>query len=595
MVDLDMRTVFTSYLVVTVVCAVVVSSLWRDNRSRSSGIGYWAVDYLFQSLGLLLIVLRGAIPDFISIVVANVLIYGGTALLLVGLEKYVDRPGRQWHNAVALGVFTGVQIYFAYVDVSLTARNINGALMLVFLCSQIAWLMLHRVDVELKPATQPVGLVMVGFVAAATSRIVADLTGEAVVSIFDAPLPDSVIILVNQLLFVALTFSIVVMVNRRLLVQLGSDIRRRVEVERALRRSEAKFSAAFQTIPDAVLISVMETGELIEVNESFYRITGYTRDQIQGRTTLDIGLWMRPDDRLLFVEAMEADGRVDRIHVQFRRADGEAFSAELSSEILQVEELTCVLTVFRDVTEEELSKQRLSERTEELVRSNRDLEQFAYVASHDLQEPLRMVINYTQLMQRRYAGRLDSDADDFMGFALEGAHRMHVLITELLAYSRVQSTGKEPTRTDLEEALRGATINLAAAIDESGATVTHDPLPFALCDKTQVVQVFQNLIGNALKFHGAEPPRIHVGAVRFEDTWTISVKDNGIGIESEYFDQVFQIYRRLGARSEYPGTGMGLAICKRILERHGQQIWVESTPGEGSTFFFTLSAVPDQD
>jgi len=591
---LDMRTVLTSHLLVSVVCAVVIASLWRDNRSRSSGIGYWLADYILQVTGILLVVMRGVIPDFISIVVGNLMVYGGTVLLLVGLEKYVDKRGRQWHNLVAVAVFVAGQVYFGFVEPSLAARNINCSLMLIFLSAQIAWLMIRRADPELRSATQPVGLVMVGFVVASSLRIIADLTGEQAVSLFDSPLPDSVIGLVNQLLFIALTFTLVLMVNRRLLLALGSDIQRRVAVEKALRKSEAKFSAAFQTIPDAVAISVMETGELIEVNESFYRITGHTRDQIEGRTTIDIGLWVRPEDRLLFVEAMEADGRVDRIHVQFRKADGEAFSAELSSEIVQVEDLNCVLTVFRDITEDELSKRQLIERTEELVRSNRDLEQFAYVASHDLQEPLRMVINYTQLLQRRYGQQLDADADDFMGFALEGAHRMQALITELLAYSRVQSTGKEPTSTDLEEALRGATSNLAAAIEESGATVTHDALPFALCDKIQVEQVFQNLIGNALKFHGSEPPSIHVGAVRSGDTWTLSVKDNGIGIESEYFEQVFQIYRRLGARSEYPGTGMGLAICKRILERHGQQIWVESTPGEGSTFFFTLAAVPEQ-
>ena len=201
-----------------------------------------------------------------------------------------------------------------------------------------------------------------------------------------------------------------------------------------------------------------------------------------------------------------------------------------------------------------------------------------------------MVASYTQLLQRRYEGKLDADADEFIGYAVDGATRMQRLINELLTYSRVGSQGSVFEETDLEDVLVGVLKVLAISIAESGARVTHDPMPTALCDSTQIGQVFQNLIANAIKFRGDESPAIHVGVESSEHEWVFSVKDNGLGIEPEYFDRIFVIFQRLQPRAEYPGTGMGLAICKRIIERHGGRTWVESETGSGSTFYFTLAA-----
>ena len=232
-------------------------------------------------------------------------------------------------------------------------------------------------------------------------------------------------------------------------------------------------------------------------------------------------------------------------------------------------------------------------RTDELARSNRELEQFAYVASHDLQEPLRMVASYTQLLARRYKDKLDEDANEFIHYAVDGAMRMQALINDLLMISRVGTRGKPLQPCEAGLSLEHALINLRMAIEEAGAEVTHDPMPRVVADVSQLTQLLQNLIGNAIKFHSGEQPRIHVGAQRRGHDWVISVKDNGIGIAPEFFERIFVIFQRLHGKQEYPGTGIGLAVCKKIVERHGGTIWVESEPDQGATFLFTLSAAPE--
>jgi light-regulated signal transduction histidine kinase (bacteriophytochrome) len=233
----------------------------------------------------------------------------------------------------------------------------------------------------------------------------------------------------------------------------------------------------------------------------------------------------------------------------------------------------------------------VEERTAELRRSNEDLQQFAFIASHDMQEPLRMISSFVQLLASRYQGRLDADADEFIRFAVDGAERMHALIRDLLAYSRVDTTHGGLGPADSNRALERALEDVRLALSESRAVVTRGPLPIVRGDEMRIAQVFQNLVGNAVKFRRQDvPPRIHVEAVKGEGEWTFSVRDNGIGIDSAFSERIFQIFQRLHGREEYPGTGIGLAICKKIVERHGGRIWVDSVPGEGSTFSFTLPA-----
>jgi PAS domain S-box-containing protein len=356
--------------------------------------------------------------------------------------------------------------------------------------------------------------------------------------------------------------------------------------------SEAKYRGLLEAAPDAMVV-VNEDEKIELLNLQAENQFGYPRDELVGQPLKNI----IPQG---FAERLVADGArtaADALAQQIgtgiellgRRKDGNEFPIEIMLSPLKGPDGVLVTAAIRNISERKKSEAHLLKTVEELKRSNDELEHFAYVASHDLQEPLRMVASYTQLLAKRYKGRLDSDADEFIAFAVDGSTRMQGLIRDLLAYSRAGSGGSAARETNSGGALKSALTNLRAAIEESAAVVTHDDLPTITTDHAQLAQVFQNLVGNAIKYRSAAVPHIHVCAAKDGDEqWTFSVRDNGMGIDQQYFDKIFVLFQRLHGRQEFEGTGIGLAICKKILERLGGRIWVESQPGKGSAFHFTL-------
>ncbi|MHC4513049.1 MAG: sensor histidine kinase [Planctomycetota bacterium] len=354
-----------------------------------------------------------------------------------------------------------------------------------------------------------------------------------------------------------------------------------------------KYAARIVATIPVPLIVLDSRLRVVSANQAFYQTFQVAPEQSVGRLLYELGnhQWDIPRLRELLEEILPQRTALHNFEVQhdFETVGRKTMLLNGRKVIEEEEEEELILLAIEDITERKRAKEERAHYTRELARSNADLEQFAYVASHDLQEPLRMVASFCTLLAERYRGKLDADADDFIGFAVEGATRMQALIEGLLQYSRVARRGGGFEPTACEVVLEQATANLETLIVENGAIVTHDPLPTVQADRSQLVQLFQNLIGNAVKFHGEQPPRVHVGAQREEDGWTFFVRDNGIGIEPRFGERVFEIFQRLHERDRYPGTGVGLSICKRIVEHHGGRIWVESQLGKGATFFFTLS------
>jgi light-regulated signal transduction histidine kinase (bacteriophytochrome) len=283
--------------------------------------------------------------------------------------------------------------------------------------------------------------------------------------------------------------------------------------------------------------------------------------------------------------------RVEHYETKRRTKDGKILTVSLTVSPIRDSSGTIVgaSKVARDITETERQAQALRDANAALIRSNADLQQFAYSASHDLQEPLRMVSTYGELLQKKFSGTLGPKGDEYIGYMIQGALRMEQLLRDLRAYTQASMTGQEATEDiDAGEILDKALMNLGATINQSEASITRTDLPCVRMYEFQLEQVFQNLIGNAIRYRASAPPRIHVAAVQRGTEWLFSVQDNGIGIDPQYKEQIFGIFKRLHSTSEYPGTGMGLAICERIIQRSGGRIWVESEVGQGSTFFFTI-------
>ncbi len=373
--------------------------------------------------------------------------------------------------------------------------------------------------------------------------------------------------------------------------EINTSLQREIDERKLAEEKIRKLSYVVEQSPSAVVITDIN-GDIEYVNHGFSQLTGYTDAEVIGQNPRVL-----KSDKTLQETYKELWETITSGKEWFgvfcnKKKSGELFWESASISPLKDPEgnITHYVALKEDITEKREAEELMKHMVEDIQRSNKELEQFAYVASHDLQEPLRMVASYMQLLQRRYKDKLDNDANDFINYAVDGSKRMQALIHDLLAYSRVGSgsRGKELEPVDIGPVLDRAIKNLEKSIKDRGAIVMHGPMPIVFADGPQITQLFQNLIGNAIKYHSKATPRIQVSAKQNEKDVTFSVSDNGIGIEPQYYERIFTIFQRLHGKSEYSGTGIGLAICKKIVERHSGKIWVESLSGEGSTFYFTI-------
>ena len=372
----------------------------------------------------------------------------------------------------------------------------------------------------------------------------------------------------------------------------GEDITERKKAQDALKESEERLKILFEYAPDPYFITDME-GNFLDGNKAAEMLIDFKKEEIIDKNLVELGL-INGDQ---IIKAFDLLGKNSKGFATgpeefiLARKDGRKVPVEITGYPIEIRGQKLVLGMARDISERKKSEEKLKETIHELKRSNDELQQFAYITSHDLQEPLRTIASFTQLLERRYKNKLDTDADEFIEFIVDAATRMKEMIQGLLDYSRIGTRGGEFSLIDTEEVLIIVLSNLHAAISENKAKITYDKLPTVIADKNQLIQLFQNMISNAIKFKKKDVnPKIHISAIKDEKKgeFIFSVSDNGIGLEPQYRDKIFEVFKRLHTMDEYKGAGIGLAISKRIIERHGGRIWVESELGKGSTFYFTL-------
>lgn len=358
------------------------------------------------------------------------------------------------------------------------------------------------------------------------------------------------------------------------------------------RNAQMLLAAIVESSGDAILSQTLD-GVILSWNTGAERLYGYAAAEVIGQP---VSL-LAPPEQLAelpyMLKRLQRGERVEYAETVQRKKDGTLVTVSLTmSPVTNADgQIIGASAIAHDITARKQAEEALTQQANQLQRANDELQQFAYIVSHDLNEPLRTVANFASLLAKRYEGKLDAAAEEYIDFVVDGTQRIQRMIQDLLLYTRAGGPVSERTPVDCEAVLMQVMSDLQVAITEQRATITYDPLPIVLGEAARLKQVFQNLIGNALKFRGKEPPHIHVSAQRLDGGWQFAVRDNGIGMESHQFGRLFQVFQRLHASSEYPGSGMGLAICKKIVERHGGRMWVESQPGQGTTFFFIISDV----
>jgi len=618
MLTLDPRTVFFGYFIVSGLCLFVIWSLWASSRSRVPGAGLWLADYALQWIALLMLLLRGIIPDFFSIVVANVILILGTILLYIGLTRFAGVRVPQLPNWVFLGVFTGVHVYFTYVSPDLHARNVNGSVGVVWLTVQMAWLLLRRATPEVRKAGRMTGVVVALMALLGVLRIVGTLRASGSQNLFDSGLVDTAAILGYEVLFIALTFGLLMMVSRTLYGELEADIERRESVEEALRRSEARFSVAFHSIPDALLITVLPQGTILEVNEGFERMTGWSAEEAVGVTTVELQVWADTAERDSVIEFLSRDGRVRELEAVFRRRSGEEFAGVISAETMRIQDQDCMLSIIHDVTvrkqaEAEILRlnadleERVRERTERLTERNRQLleanaqldeatrakSRFLASMSHELRTPLNSVIGFSGMLAQGLVGDLEPEQRRQIEMINASGVHLLELVDEVLDLSAIESgeTRVDLGQVDVAELVRSAVQSVAPMAQRKGLEVSAQIDPDVcriVSDRTRLKQVLLNLLGNAIKF--TDSGSIVVRVTREADDLVLSVIDTGRGIDeadaARVFEDFFQVEHAGSVKAM--GAGLGLAVSKRLVEMLGGTLGVESELGSGSSFVVRL-------
>ncbi len=592
---IDMRTIFLTQIMTDALCTLVMALLWFQNRRRFPGIGYWLLDFALQTAAILLILLRGVIPDWLSMTVSNAAVIVGSLLGYVGLARFAGKRVPQAHNVALVLLFIAVHIYFEVASPSIAARNLNVSLTLLAICAQCVWLVARGFAPGARRGSRSVALVFFLFCLVSLIRVgVIVAKPPTSQDLFRSGSYDTLVLLSYKLLLIALTFALTLMINGRLL--------------REIRSEEEKFATIFRLSPYAITLSRMEDGRLLDANEAFQKISGYSSAEAIGESAVDLRLWAAADNREEVVRDLAAGRRVFGREFLFRRKSGELLTGLFSAEIVDLDGRPSMLASIADITEnkraaEELRAQaegfaaelerRVALRTAQLEAASEELEAFAYSVSHDLRSPLRAVDGFARILADEYGYRLDDEGRRICSVIGEGAGEMGRLIDDLLAFTKLGRSAMRREAADMEALARSAFLEAAGSEDRARIDFRLGPLSAAHGDARRLGQVWLELLSNAVKFSSKkERAVIEVAASESEDEIVYSVRDNGAGFDMAFAHKLFRVFQRLHGATEYPGRGVGLAMVHRIIGRHGGRVWAEGRPGEGATFSFSLPRNP---
>ena len=579
-ISLDLRTIIFSYFLTNLVCLIVMFILWRQSRKRFVGTDLLLIDFVSQALCLLLIFLRGHIADFISMDVSNTLAITGAVLGYIGLESFIGKRTNQIHNYLLIVIFFFIHLYFTIVKPDLETRNLNISIAYLLVCGQCVWLLLKRVPENLRKFTTNIAIVFALICIVNLLRIINYFTVNHTSNDYFSYGGFEIFVIISyQILFILFTFTLALTINKRLMNEITQQ--------------EEKFSKSFHSVPYGIILSIPLNGRIVEANNGFVKMTGFSIHELVGNSTLDLNLWVNPNDRQNLVNTFQEKGRIIENEVLFRKKNGELFTGLVSSELVTIDNEKYLLTVINNIQERIMMEMEIHQsetRLKELIATK---DKFFSIISHDLRGPISAMMSLSEIMTDESYELSDQELRDLVLKIYKTSQLTYQLLENLLQWSRLQRgvIPFDPLPIKLKTEFRifdESIVEMALKKSISlTAKITCDEI---MADQNMLNSIIRNLVTNSIKFT-REGGSVNVEAYEIDNqTILFKIQDNGIGMKKEIVNQLFRIdthVSRPGTNNE-PSTGLGLVIVKEFVVRHGGKIWVESEVDKGSTFFFTI-------